>query len=79
VQAQCAVATVVVVVGDVFECAGFESRVFHTRNVQPRSCGLLVYKSYSVLIGGILYKSVLRKRGTPQGGSVLAHQESACR
>jgi hypothetical protein len=46
----------VVVVGDVFEQTGFEARVFHARNVQPRSCGLLVYKSYRVLEVRTLYE-----------------------
>jgi hypothetical protein len=48
VQAGLARATVVVVVGDVLESCSFESCVIHGWNVQPESCGLPVYKSYSV-------------------------------
>jgi hypothetical protein len=59
VKARCAVAAVIVVIGDVFQRTGFESGVssclakvciewVHRRNVTLRSCGLLLYNSYSI-------------------------------
>lgn len=57
VQARCAVAAVVVVVGDVFQSCCFEAGEFHLpQTVALGRCGLLVYKSYSVRVRRGLYK-----------------------
>jgi hypothetical protein len=72
------VATVIIIVGHVFQGCRFEPRVFHAGNVTPRSCGLLGYKSYSIARSQTLYmpkQRVPEEESTPEAGSVLAHQE----
>ena len=41
----------------IFQGAGFQSRVSHVRNVQPRNCGFLVHKSYSIGRSRTLYRA----------------------
>jgi hypothetical protein len=65
-QTRLAAAAVVVLVGDVFQCARFQSRVcshfaeigvegVHDETLAPSDCGLSLYKSYSSKRTGILY------------------------
>jgi hypothetical protein len=61
--------SVVVIVGDVFECRTLESGEFHARNVAPNDCGLYLYKSYRVRRSWALYESqsiVTSEEGTPR-------------
>jgi hypothetical protein len=62
VKARLARASVIIVIGDVFQIRSLESCVVHARNVQPTSCGWLVYKSYSVQRMRLLYKKECSSR-----------------
>jgi hypothetical protein len=49
---------VVVIVGDIFQSTGFESRVFHALDSIVAPSELLLYKSYSISRARLLYETV---------------------